>query len=136
MIRALILLPAVLAALVAAASLNAAPAKTIVTVRLNDSRLVLGAPSAPRWFVNFAVSNRGTVPHEFVIVKTATAAWKLPVKAGKADETGRVRRFGTLQPGERRQHGLNLTPGRYVLLCNLPGHYQAGQRVGFTVTTT
>jgi uncharacterized cupredoxin-like copper-binding protein len=26
-----------------------------------------------------------------------------------------------------------LTPGKYVMVCNLPGHYKAGMHEGFTV---
>lgn len=128
----------VVTAVVVAAALvgpsGATTAKTIVKVRLKGSTILLDRPSAQRWFVNFAVANRDDVPHEFLILKTMVKPWKLPVKSGRAVEAGRVRRFGTLLPGEARQHGLNLTPGKYVLLCNLPGHYQAGQRVAFTVT--
>jgi uncharacterized cupredoxin-like copper-binding protein len=28
---------------------------------------------------------------------------------------------------------LNLKPGHYTLICNFPGHYQAGQHTDFTV---
>jgi uncharacterized cupredoxin-like copper-binding protein len=28
---------------------------------------------------------------------------------------------------------LRLRPGHYALVCNLPGHYLAGQRADFTV---
>ena len=29
---------------------------------------------------------------------------------------------------------LELDPGNYVLMCNLPGHYEAGMFAAFTVT--
>lgn len=37
---------------------------------------------------------------------------------------------GHLKAGERRRYTVNLKPGRYVLLCSIPGHYQMGQYVG------
>ena len=36
-------------------------------------------------------------------------------------------------PGQTRTLTLKLTPGHYVLLCNLPAHYKAGQHADFTV---
>ncbi|MEP7224911.1 MAG: copper-binding protein, partial [Actinomycetota bacterium] len=71
---------------------------------------------------------------EFIVLKTNTAPAKLPVKGSKAVETGRVGRVGPLKPGTSKSLNLTLTSGKYVLLCNLPGHYQAGQRIGFTAT--
>jgi uncharacterized cupredoxin-like copper-binding protein len=82
------------------------------------------------------VTNAGKVPHEFVVLKTNVAPAKLPVKSGKAVEAGRVGKIGALklEPAAARTLNLNLGAGKYVLLCNLPGHYPAGQRVGFRVT--
>ncbi len=41
---------------------------------------------------------------------------------------------GHIAPGGRDRVRVDLTPGSYVLLCNLPGHYVAGQRAALTVT--
>lgn len=38
-----------------------------------------------------------------------------------------------LEPGETRRYTVSLKPGKYVLLCSIPGHYQSGQRMGLTV---
>ena len=34
---------------------------------------------------------------------------------------------------QEKTESLNLTAGDYVLICNLPGHYQQGMRTSFTV---
>ena len=36
--------------------------------------------------------------------------------------------------GETRALAVNLQPGKYVLICNTPGHYQLGMHTGFSVT--
>lgn len=116
--------------------LGATPSKTTVKVQLKEFKVLPSPASAKHWFVSFRVTNTGKVPHEFVVLKTKVAPAKLPVRSGKAVEAGRVGKIGApkLKPGAARTLNLNLGAGKYVLLCNLPGHYQAGQRVGFRVT--
>jgi uncharacterized cupredoxin-like copper-binding protein len=88
---------------------------------------------APAGKITFVVRNAGKLKHEFVIVKTRRAAAKLPVKGGKAVETGRVGKIREFKPGQTRRLTLTLKAGHYVLFCNLPAHYKAGQRSNFSV---
>ncbi len=39
-----------------------------------------------------------------------------------------------VHPGQTKKVTLTLKPGAYQLLCNIAGHYKAGQYTGFTVT--
>ena len=39
-----------------------------------------------------------------------------------------------VKAGTTKQLTVDLTPGRYVLLCNLPGHYKLGMETGLTVS--
>ncbi len=82
--------------------------------------------------ITFAVHNTGTVTHEFVVVRTDKPAGDL-LKGARADESGNVGETGDLQPGQAKTIGLDLKAGHYALLCNLPGHYAAGQHTDFTV---
>jgi uncharacterized cupredoxin-like copper-binding protein len=82
--------------------------------------------------VTFKVHNGGTITHEFVVVKTNKGAGNL-LKGSRADETGNVGETGDLKAGASKSLTLNLKPGHYALICNLPGHYAAGQHVDFTV---
>jgi len=81
--------------------------------------------------VTFNVSNGGKVEHEFVVVKTSKPASDL-LKNGKADETGNVGEIGSVKPGQTKALKLDLAAGHYALLCNLPGHYAAGQYADLT----
>ena len=82
--------------------------------------------------ISFDVRNAGTMPHEFVVLRTSKPAGDL-FKGNRADETGNVGETGDLAPGASKTIRLNLKPGRYALICNLPGHYMAGQHADFTV---
>jgi uncharacterized cupredoxin-like copper-binding protein len=82
--------------------------------------------------VTFAVRNTGAIPHEFVVIRTAKPADGL-LKGNEADETGNVGEIGDVQPGQAKTLTLPLKAGHYALICNLPGHYKAGQRADFSV---
>jgi uncharacterized cupredoxin-like copper-binding protein len=82
--------------------------------------------------VTFNVRNSGTIPHEFVVLRTDSPAGSL-LKGAKADETGNVDETGALAPGSAKTLSLNLKAGHYALICNLPGHYREGQHVDFSV---
>jgi uncharacterized cupredoxin-like copper-binding protein len=103
--------------------------------------------------VTFVAENTGKVEHELLVLKTDLAADELPVglegpaltlpgmklvlgkphqhKSG-FDFDGALRNRH-INPGSDRRDVVTLTKGRYVLLCNLPGHYQAGQRATLVV---
>ncbi len=82
--------------------------------------------------VTFNVSNGGKVEHEFVVLKTSKPASDL-LKGGRADESGNVGEIGSVKPGQTKALKLNLAAGHYALICNLPGHYAAGQYADLTV---
>ena len=83
--------------------------------------------------VTFVVKNVGFLSHEFLVLKTKTAANKLRVKGTTAVVSGVVGKIKQFRGGVTKTLALTLKPGHYVLLCNLPAHYKAGQHVDFTV---
>ena len=125
---------ALVAAAIVASPIVASVSKSTVKVQLKEFKVLPSPLTAKRGVVAFSVRNTGKANHEFVVLKTKVAPSKLPVKSGKAVETGRVGKVGALKPGAARTLNLTLKAGKYVLLCNLPGHYQLGQRIGFAVT--
>lgn len=104
-----------------------------VDVTLAQFAVTPSVTAAPRGRVTFRVHNAGTIPHEFVVVRTARPAADLPVSKGRADETGNVGETGDLRPGATKSVSLRLPAGHYALICNLPGHYLAGQHTDFSV---
>jgi uncharacterized cupredoxin-like copper-binding protein len=83
--------------------------------------------------ITFVVKNSGKTRHEFVVIRTNLPADKLPTKNGRASEKGQKGEIGDLLPGATKRLTLTLAKGKYVLICNLSGHYQAGQRALFIV---
>lgn len=89
--------------------------------------------------VSFKVANRSrSVLHEMLVVGPTSADAKLPYdeKAGRVVES-RIHHLGEvsdLKPGKSGQLRLTLKPGTYLLLCNQPGHYEAGMKTVLTVT--
>ena len=85
--------------------------------------------------VTFRVANDGAVLHNFVVIRTDAAADALPVAGAAVDEgaVDVVGRIDDLFGGDTRDATVTLTPGNYVLICNIPGHYQLGMTAAFTV---
>jgi uncharacterized cupredoxin-like copper-binding protein len=88
---------------------------------------------APAGKVTFRVHNAGTIVHEFVVIRSPRPAADLPLSNGRADESGNVGETGDLKPGTTKSVSLDLAAGHYALICNLPGHYLAGQHTDFVV---
>lgn len=135
-----------------AASVTSAPASspaagTSVDVILQEWSVIPAVSSAPAGDVTFNLSNVGpNDEHEFVILKTDLTADQLPLGAdGAVDEEG----AGITSPGEVEGVGVGaqvsktftLTPGHYVLICNIVDdssgqaevHFAKGMQTEFTV---
>jgi uncharacterized cupredoxin-like copper-binding protein len=121
------------AAAAPAAGAATAPAARNVDVTLAQFAVTPSASAAPAGRVTFRVHNAGTIVHEFVVIRTARPAADLPVRNGRADEAGNVGETGDLRPGATKSVALRLPAGHYALICNLPGHYLAGQHTDFSV---
>jgi uncharacterized cupredoxin-like copper-binding protein len=121
--------PAV-AAVPAVPAAPAIPGKIGVSVK--EFSVNPSATQAPAGRVTFHVRNAGTIPHEMVVLRTDKPAASL-LNGARADETGNVGETGDLAPGATKTVSVKLKAGHYALICNLPGHYSAGQHIDFTV---
>lgn len=85
--------------------------------------------------VSMKVTNGGATPHELVVVKTDVAQDKLEKANGIADEAKYkpLVRTKQLNGSESTELEVDLSPGKYVLLCNVSGHYDLGMHTAFTV---
>ena len=90
--------------------------------------------------VTFKVTDKGKKDHETVLLKLdgTTAFDKLPIDAStnRVSEDTNVGETGDpdMTPGETRSFSVDLTPGTYVLVCNIEKHYGLGMRSLLTVT--
>jgi uncharacterized cupredoxin-like copper-binding protein len=83
------------------------------------------------------VTNRGPDTHELMLVRVDGKEMPLRPDNLTVDETRlEPRTVDTLEdvyPDTVRSWKLQLTPGRYVLLCNMSGHYLGGMHRGLIV---
>ena len=121
------------AATLASAALASAASARTVSVQLMEMMVMPSVATVPAGKVNFVVKNAGKLKHDFVVLKTNRPPAKLMVMGSKAMESGRIARLPALGPGQTRRLTLTLTAGKYVLLCNVAGHYAAGMRTAFAV---
>lgn len=102
--------------------------------------------TVPRGTVSFLVTNSGAFNHEMVILPLpASQAVGTRPTGGKAkiDEAGSLGEASNsngkgagdgVAPGAWSWMTVDLAPGRYELVCNLPGHYAAGMYTELNVT--
>jgi uncharacterized cupredoxin-like copper-binding protein len=99
----------------------------------------LSRAMAPAGIVTFHVTNASAdTIHEMIVMYLADPSKPLPyltaeqrVDEDKAGDKGEV---SELDPGAKGTLTVNLKPGKYLLICNVPGHYAAGMWTEFTVT--
>src|SRR4249919_3614198 len=111
---------------------GAVTSKPLVAVQVDEFSVFPGTQGAPKGKVRFVVTNIGTFEHEFVVLKTAKPAGNL-LRGKEANESGAVGEIDGVPAGQARTLNLTLRPGHYALICNLPGHYKAGQFADFYV---
>jgi uncharacterized cupredoxin-like copper-binding protein len=108
-------------------------------------RVTIDTASVPHGTVSFIATNLGSINHELVI---------LPLPANQIVGTRALRADGTIDestslgeasntcaagtgegiaPASSSWTTLTLPPGRYELVCNIPGHYAAGMYTQITV---
>lgn len=103
-----------------------------------DEYSVRVEPETKAGLVEFKVRNVGQIEHELDVLRTDLDPDGLPVK----DAEVRVRsagitlvtKTGRIRAGDSAELSLLLRPGRYVLICNVPGHYQSGMRTALRVS--
>jgi uncharacterized cupredoxin-like copper-binding protein len=119
-----------------------------VNVALQEWAVVPAVASVEHGKVTFAATNKGPEDaHELVVFKTDLGVRDLPANAdGKVDEEGAgltmIGEIEEFDPGKTGSATFDLTPGRYVLVCNIvsdepdgtkESHYRLGMSTEFTV---
>jgi uncharacterized cupredoxin-like copper-binding protein len=128
--------------------------RSTVQVTLGDRNggapmtLKVSPATVPPGDVTFVVKNAGTIVHEAVVLRTDVPFDKLPVDhagdppakvatgGNKVSEDANIGETGdpNLKPGETRPFTIaDMVVGKYVLVCNIAGHYATGMRAAFAV---
>ena len=112
-----------------------APAGSQLVVEMTDYKVTVNVPSVKAGSTKIGVRNLASQVHSFEVIKTDLPHDKLPIDgaSAKAKEDGKVGGIETIAPGRSASVTLDLQPGKYVLICNVAGHYQLGMHASFTV---
>ena len=114
-----------------------ASTETSVDVSLSEFMVEPSVDSVPAGTVTFNVSSDGAIFHNLKVVATDLAPDALPLDdTGFAVDEEQVTIVGStadLEAGEAEELTVELEAGSYVLICNVPTHYDVGMTVAFTV---
>ena len=88
---------------------------------------------------SFTITNMGTAPHELLVFKSDLDPSAYPNVAGTIKEEGAgitlLSDGDNIDPGASQPRTIDLTPGKYVFVCNIPGHFKQGMFTVVTVTS-
>jgi uncharacterized cupredoxin-like copper-binding protein len=114
------------------------PRGSVVGVTERDFHIGTTVASLPAGTTTFDVHNEGPDQHELIVARLQGGA-PLPTRGdGFTIDEDAIQRDepGALEPGApgaRRTLTVNLTPGRYILFCNMAGHFMAGMHTTVVV---
>ena len=133
-------LGAISLALLAACGSGGPTPSASVPIHLRNFHIAIAKQVHPG-FTRLAIWSAGPTMHELNIARTDFPAKDLPLSDdGTVDDLDPHAGFTHLAEaegidiGQRAHLDVHLTPGHYVLYCNMPGHYQAGMYTDFEVT--
>lgn len=109
----------------------AAQTATRMNMTLNEWSIIPDLPEVAAGDITFDVVNSGEDVHEVIIIKSDLDIAALPPSKvrGEVDEDAigqYIGGFEDVAPSASMSGTLTLTPGRYILLCNLTNHYAKG----------
>jgi uncharacterized cupredoxin-like copper-binding protein len=122
----------------AATSTQQGAANTVnnVTIKMGEYFFKPKDVTTPAGKVAITAPNEGKIEHELVLLKTDVNPGKLKTeKDGEVieDAYSGPGEIPDVEAGETGKTTLNLRPGQYVMICNVPGHYKAGMYGRVTV---
>ena len=84
------------------------------------------------------VNNSKNLVHEMLVVQVKNYHDSLPYDTNEAtiieDKVADYGEVSELEPGKTGSVTLNLKPGKYLLICNQPGHFEMGMYTHFEAT--
>jgi uncharacterized cupredoxin-like copper-binding protein len=101
-----------------------------VGITLKDFSIHTSALTVKPGGVAFDIYNKGPATHEFVVARTDLRDDQLPIAADglniDEDALALIGEISDVHVWTNYTLELRLSPGRYVLFCNLDGHYLGG----------
>ena len=107
-----------------------------IGVTLTDDSVTLESTSVPAGEVTFEAVNEGSETHEIEVFEGDADPASLPISSNVADTEGwtLVDEIEDVTPGASANLTVDLSPGTYQVVCNLPGYFEKGMYSTLTVT--
>ena len=109
-----------------------------LTANLTDTSIDVSSTTVPAGPITFHITNASASElHEFVIIHTDLNADQLPLAADGSVEEDKLAspgEKGDIAAGQGGDLTITLPAGRYMFICNQPGHFKAGMHTVFNVT--
>ena len=108
------------------------PTQGAIAAKESEWKIVISASAHTAGDVTFHLDNRGTVPHEFLVVATDKSGTMLldsvDATTNRIDEETLdvVDEQPEYEPGTTATLTVTLPKGHYVVMCNIEGHYKNG----------
>jgi uncharacterized cupredoxin-like copper-binding protein len=116
------------------------PTQGAIAAKESEWKIVISANAHTAGDVTFHLDNRGTVPHEFLVVATDMSGTMLldsvDATTNRIDEETLdvVDEQPEYEPGTTATLTVTLPKGHYVVMCNIEGHYKNGMFADLIIT--
>ncbi len=116
------------------------PTQGAIAAKESEWKIVISANAHTAGDVTFHLDNRGTVPHEFLVVATDMSGTMLldsvDATTNRIDEETLdvVDEQQEYEPGTTATLTVTLPKGHYVVMCNIEGHYKNGMFADLIIT--
>jgi len=114
-------------------TVDAGKSDTTLEVAMDEFTFAPANPELARGKVEITATNDGKEPHELVLLKTDDDPGELAKDGGEVSEEDSVGEIPEVPAGQSGSETFDLKPGKYAMVCNLPGHYDAGMYGSLTV---
>lgn len=104
-----------------------------LTIRMTEYAFDPKDAVAKKGQVTITAPNDGQIVHELVLLKTDADPATLPKKGDEVDESTSVGELADVEAGATKKATFKLAPGKYAMVCALPGHYENGMYGSLTV---
>jgi cytochrome c oxidase subunit 2 len=111
-----------------------------LTAEVKEWSVSLSGVSTAAGDVTFGLTNAGNIPHEFIVVRSELSGEELlgqvDAATSRLDEAAldAIGEQPEFSPGETKTLTLSLEPGKYVVLCNIAGHFSSGMYADLEIT--
>ena len=107
-------------------------------VQLREFKVQLASTSLTPGHRTLEIDNVGKAQHELLVFRSDLDPSRYPLDNGDINEEGPgislISDGENIDPGKHQARVVDLTaPGKYLFVCNIPGHFKAGMFVSVTV---